>query len=319
VRSIVDGVPKVDGVTVSGAWWAVSAGLGFGLFQAVNRRAVRGMGVLLATFIQLLVSALVLGAITFATQDLNELRNAPTWAIIDFALAGLLHFFTGWTFLNASQKRIGAARTSPLISTTPLFGAVFAAISLREFPGVMTIVAILIIIFGVYLVNDIRAERERRGDDPDSPPRAFGLWGSIGFGLAASICWSISPIFIRAGLTGLPSPLIGVTVGVSFSALSYAVLLVIRRERNDLGMDSMDAFLFKILAGVLVGFSTWMRWIALDLAPVAVVLALVLVSVPVVNLLSPLLVGRNVEQVTRKVWMGSSLVVAGSLVLILLT
>ena len=44
---------------MSGAWWAVSAGLGFGLFRAINRRAVRGMSVPLATFIPLLVSAVV--------------------------------------------------------------------------------------------------------------------------------------------------------------------------------------------------------------------------------------------------------------------
>lgn len=303
---------------MSGAAWAVVAGLGFGVFQSVNRRAVRGMGVLLATFIQLLVSAVVLGAVTLATQDLNSLRQAPWWAIADFALAGLLHFFVGWTFLNASQKRIGAARTSPLISTTPLFGAVFAAVSLQEFPGIVSIFAILIIIFGVYLVNDVHARQGNEAGALGSSSGALGYFRSISYALGASICWSLSPIFIRTGLTGLPSPLIGVTVGLSFSALGYAVLLAIRRQPSDLGVDSLDAFVFKVLAGVLVGLSTWMRWIALDLAPVAIVLALVLVSVPVVNVISPLLVGKNVERVTGKVWMGSSLVVAGSLGLILL-
>lgn len=303
---------------MSGAWWAVTAGLGFGLFQAVNRRAVRGMGVLLATFIQLLVSAAVLGAAALATQDLRGLGRAPAWAFIDFAVAGLLHFFVGWTFLNASQKQIGAARTSSLISTTPLFGAVFAALSLREFPDVLTLAAIIIIVFGVYQVNDVQG-----GDEPGSekvrlPGASLLRWRSAGFGLAAAICWSISPIFIRAGLSGVPSPLVGVTIGVSVSALGYAALLAIRRDRSDLAMDTTDALIFKLAAGVLVGLSTWMRWIALDLAPVAIVLALVLVSVPVVNVLSPLLVGRNVERVTGKIWMGSSLVVAGSLVLIFL-
>ena len=47
-------------------------------------------------------------------------------------------------------------------------------------------------------------------------------------------------------------------------------------------------------------------------------LALSLVSVPVVNLLSPLLVGRHIEQVTVQVWLGSALIVGGSLVLIFL-
>lgn len=304
---------------MSGAWWAVSAGLGFGLFQVINRRALRGMGVLLATFVQLLVSTVVLGAAALATQDLTGLGQAPAWAFFDFAVAGLLHFFVGWTFLNASQKKIGAARTSSLISTTPLFGAVFAALSLREFPDLFTLMAIALIVVGVYQVNDVQAGDEPGENEAKVEARGLLRWRSVGFGLAASICWSISPIFIRAGLVGLPSPLVGVTVGVSVSALSYAILLAIRRDRNDLTMDTTEALFFKIVAGVLVGLSTWMRWIALDLAPVAIVLALVLVSVPVVILLSPILVGRNVERVTGKVWMGSSLVVAGSLVLILLS
>jgi uncharacterized membrane protein len=78
----------------------------------------------------------------------------------------------------------------------------------------------------------------------------------------------------------------------------------------------MDALSFKLLAGVLVGLSTWARWIALDLAEVATVLALSLVSVPIVNLFSPLLVGRQLERVTAQVWLGSSLIIGGSLLAI---
>jgi hypothetical protein len=47
-----------------------------------------------------------------------------------------------------------------------------------------------------------------------------------------------------------------------------------------------------------------------------VVLALALVSVPIVLFLSPLLVGRHLERVTRRVWLGAGLVVGGALTLI---
>ena len=46
------------------------------------------------------------------------------------------------------------------------------------------------------------------------------------------------------------------------------------------------------------------------------VLALALVSVPIVLFLSPLLVGRHLERVTRKVWVGATLVVGGAIALI---
>jgi uncharacterized membrane protein len=61
----------------------------------------------------------------------------------------------------------------------------------------------------------------------------------------------------------------------------------------------------------------WARWVALDHTAVAVVLALGLLSVPVVLLLSPMLMGRDVERVNAQIWAGGALVVAGGLVLVL--
>jgi uncharacterized membrane protein len=51
------------------------------------------------------------------------------------------------------------------------------------------------------------------------------------------------------------------------------------------------------------------------MAPVAVVLALGRLNVPVVIVLSPLLVGRMQERVTGRVWLGAGLIVAGSVLL----
>jgi uncharacterized membrane protein len=52
------------------------------------------------------------------------------------------------------------------------------------------------------------------------------------------------------------------------------------------------------------------------MAPVAVVLALGRVNVPVVIILSIFLVGQKEERVTGRVWFGASLIVVGSLLLI---
>jgi uncharacterized membrane protein len=65
----------------------------------------------------------------------------------------------------------------------------------------------------------------------------------------------------------------------------------------------------------LVGLSTWARWIALDLAPVAVVLAITMVSTPVVIVLSPYVAGKHLEQVTATLWAGAGLIIGGALLL----
>ena len=45
---------------MSGQLWALIAGVGFGTFQASNRRAAQRLDVYLSTFLQLIVSAVVL-------------------------------------------------------------------------------------------------------------------------------------------------------------------------------------------------------------------------------------------------------------------
>ncbi|HJW83898.1 MAG TPA: EamA family transporter [Anaerolineae bacterium] len=296
--------------------WAVIAGVGFGLFQTLNRRAVSGMDVYLATFLQLLISALVLVAICIFTVDVGLLRQAPIEALISFALAGFIHFFTGWTFLNMSQKRIGAARTSPLIGTTPLFATVIAAVTLHEVPDWLSLAGIVLIVAGVYVVS-ARSGQAPAGTNASAAQTT--IWSGSLFGLAAAFCWALSPVFTRQGLKGLSSPLLGVTTGVLASALAYGLPLLLRyRQRGGLAA-STDALFFKIVAGVLVGLSTWARWIALDLTAVAVVIALSTVSVPIVIVLSPLVSGKQQERVTAMLWIGAALIVGGVLLLVLLS
>jgi uncharacterized membrane protein len=118
-------------------------------------------------------------------------------------------------------------------------------------------------------------------------------------------------------LKGLSSPLLGVTIGMIFSTAAYGLPLLVRYRRQGAIVSSNEAMSFKIVAGVLVGLSTWARWIALDLAAVATVLALSLVSVPTVIVLSPIVSGKQQEPVTIALWVGAGLIVVGALLLIL--
>jgi drug/metabolite transporter, DME family len=293
---------------VTGVFWAASAGFGFGLFQALNARAVRRLGdPFFATFVQLVVAALVLLAICAASGDLSLVDELDAWATISFTLAGALHFLLAWTFLNISQQRIGAARTSPLLATVPLWGIAIAALVRGELPGSGAIAGIALMVAGALTVS--------------SPAAMAGMrWTDSGFALGTAFLWALSPIFTLEGLEEVDSPLLGVTVGVTFSALSFGLLLVLwPRGREQLRNASRDGLALKMLCGVIVALATWGRWAALDLAAVGVVLALNLLSVPTVLLLAPLFAHRESgERVSARVWLGAALVVSGSLLLIAL-
>jgi drug/metabolite transporter (DMT)-like permease len=291
---------------VSGVIWAAASGLGFGLFQSVNVRAVRQLDdVYVSTFLQLLSAALVMVALSAVTGELTEVGDLTAWAIVSFTIAGAVHFFMGWTLLNTSQHRIGAARTAPLLATVPLWGIAIAAVVYGELPVAAAWIGIVAMVAGALTVS--------------SPAAMAGMhWTDARFGLATAFLWALSPIFTIEGLEELDAPVLGVTIGMVSSALAYGALIVIGADKRASPRDLPRVGLaMKMTAGTLVAVATWWRFEALGLSPVGIVLALNLLAVPTVLILAPLLADRRSERVTLRVWIGAALVVAGSLVLIL--
>jgi drug/metabolite transporter (DMT)-like permease len=292
---------------VSGLAFAAIAGVGFGIFQTVNRRAILGMDVYTSTFLQIVVSAVMLGFIVVAGGEFPLLLRAPAPALANFAVSGAIHYFAGWTLLNASQKRIGAARTSPLVSTVPIFATVVAAFTLREIPSAIELLGILTSFAGVYLIGTAHA--------PSGTMQRL-RWRDMLFALGTALCWALSPIFVRRGLADLASPLLGLFIGLIAAAIGYTPFMVAARrfDRTGVGREALG---FKVVAGMLVGLSQWARWVALSLAPIGAVLSVAQLSVPVTVFLAPLFVGRHVENVTGRVWAGAAIVVVGSIILFL--
>ena len=140
---------------MTGVLWAMVAGAGFGVFQALNRRAGRSIDSYVSTFLLLVVSSIILVVLSLLTEDLRLLGQAPPMALVNFGLAGLVHFLLGWTFLNLSQKRVGAARTSALIGTTPLFAFVVGLLFFGEVLSLPVIAGAVVLKVGGLVVDGI--------------------------------------------------------------------------------------------------------------------------------------------------------------------
>jgi drug/metabolite transporter (DMT)-like permease len=289
---------------VSGVLWATASGIGFGLFQSINRRAIRGIeDPYVSTFLQLSVATAILVVASLASEDLSQLGDASAEALVIFALAGIIHFVLGWLLLNVSQARIGASRTAPLITLTPLFGVVLAAVALRELPSAAALAAIVPIMVGAWLLasrgsGDIRVERD-----------------SI-FAFGTAFMWALSAVMTVEALEGLDSPLLGVTVGLLAATAALGGALLARGSLGAIRSIARNTLTLKLSAAVLVAFATWFRLLALDETDVAVVLATNLVGVPITLVLAPVMVGRHVERADARVWLGGLLVVVGVLAVI---
>jgi drug/metabolite transporter (DMT)-like permease len=289
---------------VSGVLWATASGIGFGLFQSFNRRAIRGIeDPWVSTFLQLSVATGILLVASLVSEDLGQLAEASGEAIALFAIAGVIHFVLGWLFLNVSQMRIGASRTAPLITLTPLFGTVLAVVTLGEMPSAAALGAIAPIMLGAWFLasrggGDFRIERD-----------------SI-FAFGTAFMWALSAVLTVEALEGLDSPLLGVTLGLLAATAALGGALVARGSLGAIRSIARNALALKLLAAVVVAFATWFRLLALDETDVAVVLATNLIGVPITLVLAPILVGRHLEQADARVWVGGLLVIAGVLALI---
>jgi drug/metabolite transporter (DMT)-like permease len=289
---------------VSGVLWATASGIGFGLFQSLNRSAIRGIeDPYVSTFLQLSVATAILVVASLASEDLTQLADASGRAIVLFALAGVVHFVLGWLLLNMSQMRIGASRTAPLITLTPLFGIVLAALTLGEIPNAAALVAIAPITVGAWLLAS-------RGSGQVAVER-----DSI-FAFGTAFMWALSAVLTVEALEGLDSPLLGVTLGLLAATVALGGALLVRGSLQEIRAIASGALALKMSAAVLVAFATWFRLLALGETDVAVVLATNLVAVPVTLVLAPRMVGRHLEQADARVWLGGLLVAAGVLALI---
>ena len=293
---------------MNGILISILSGVGFGLFQTLNRRAGQRANVYQATFVLLLVSSAVLILVSAVFEDLTHLQGVSPLAVMHFSLAAFIHFFIGWTLFSLSQKKVGAARTSVLLGTVPLWATLIGVLFFDEFLSGSVIIGIVVIMVGTYVVSTDKIKG-------NSTAIETGVKASL-YGLGTAVCFAGSSIFIRYGLELLPSPLLGVTIGMTVVTLIYAVFYWSQSASagGDVRLTGSKLWL-QIFAGVLVAIATWWRWIALDLTPIAIVISLSRLSIPTVLLLSPFLIGQKLEQVNARVWLGAAVIIAGALIL----
>lgn len=287
---------------MSGVVLATLSGVGFGLFQTLNSQAVRQVrNGYLAIYVKVLVAAVVLGGIGLLANQLQGVGQWDRGAVFYFGIAGVVHFSLGWYFLAVSQKKIGAARTG---------GSACSHSAGRNRAR------------GALGKSDSRRDRGVRCSPDDGRScldiewgKGFGLRGA-GWVFATATAWSISSIRVLSGFARVPLIAGAVALGMFAAVIAHTALLLITGQQAALRVDWRRAFWWRVAAVVCVAFATWGRWAALDIADVGVVLALNLVSVPVVLLLAPL-TGHKDEPVDRELWAGSAIIIAGALMLIL--
>ncbi len=288
---------------MSGAVWATLAGIAFGFSQLSNRGVNRQTDALAATtaMVTAMLGALVVG--TAVTGDLADVFSMPAAAVGWFVTASLIHFLVGWTLFAISQQRIGPSRTASVLSTNPVMAALIAAIAIDQDLRPITWVGVVAVTFGVAVVAMTRPEQTSRS--------ALGLVAV----LAATLMFSVSPIFVTFGLDHFDQPLPGLTIGIAVTVPLMHLATRVLTGGWVQPKRSMAGWL--LLGGVSAGFAVAAQWTAFDLIPVGAVVSLQQLSTPVVLFVGPTLLSAPRERSDTRLLAGTALILGGAILVAL--
>lgn len=252
-----------------GAFLALCSAATFALNNAFARRGVLTGSVFQALSISVPIGVpmFLLGAIV--TGSLGFFLHFSAKAYLFFALAGILHFAWGRYCNYRAVKAIGSNLAGPLQESSVLIALFLAVVLLGESLTGLKIVGILLVLCGPLLVVEVGKKKQPAKKLSFTPLYAEGY---LFAGLSA-LGYGCSPILIRSAVehSGPGASLAGGTI--SYLAASFVVLAVIAgtgslRDVKNVHPENAKWFMF---AGLLVGVSQMLRYLALAVAPVTVV------------------------------------------------
>lgn len=257
-----------------GAFLALCSAGTFALNNAFARR-----GVLTGTALQALAISVPIGVPMFVIGALIlggfEAFRAFDWtAWFYLALAGVLHFAWGRYCNYRAVKAIGSNLAGPLQESSVIISLVLAIALLGETMTGIKIAGILLVLFGPMLAVELGKKKRPDAKAKEPKPGFQPLYaeGYLFAGLSA-LGYGCSPILVRMAVehAGVGASLAGGAVSYLAASVVVAVVIVVTGSSQSVASVRPENARWFAFAGVLVGVSQMLRYMALAVAPVTVV------------------------------------------------
>jgi uncharacterized membrane protein len=263
-----------------GAVLAFASAACFGLNNATVRR-----GVLKSTVLQGMAITVPLGVPLFLVFALlmGGFEAMAAWPISTYGwmvAAGLVHFVIGRYGNYRATQALGATLSTPVQQASIVIALLMGFLLLGETVNAVNLLGIALVIIGPMMVVRRRRAATRSGGAkgfvPDYP-------AGLGWGAVCALGYGVSPVFIALGLEaadgGLADSVAGVLVSYLAATVTVAVLVMLAGGRRYMGtLDSGSRGWF-LISAVFVALSQLFRYLALAVAPVAVVVPIQRLSV----------------------------------------
>jgi drug/metabolite transporter (DMT)-like permease len=265
--------------------------LGFGLNAILVRKGLKDSNPATATLVISMVQVTVLSILL--VMDPPKIN----WvALAYFAASGVMASTLGRTLNYLSINKLGVAISTSLVGANPLFSTLFAFLFLSEKVAVTTILGSILVVVGIAVISS-------RGEETSYLKRDLLI------PLGAACFYAASSTFRKIGLNILPESVLGAVVGASMSLIIYPMYLAASQRLGDFKL-ARSSLPYLVVGGVVVSLTWIAMFYAFKLGSVSVVSSLMGTS-PLFSLVLSAILLKETEKITKKVVIGSIVIVAG--------
>jgi drug/metabolite transporter (DMT)-like permease len=306
-----------------GVVFALLSSFSFSMNSVFARRGLALAAASAGAFITVLMGVPLFLIAAGLTGQLSHASELNLDGFVLLSTAGIAHFGVGRYCNYRAHSAIGVTRSDPVQAFATPYAVLIAFVFLDESITWAMAAAIAMIMVGPAVMVERRkapavvAQTSPGGDS--GAPKAFEPRQAEGylFAMFSVLAYGTSPILIRAALADTED--LAVFGGfIAYTAAAAALILTLAHPRrrgliSEMRFSTVRLFLG---AGLFSFLAQLFRFVALSLAPVAVITPLMRTSALFTLVLS-WAVNRHLEKITRRVVLGIFISVAGSLFLIL--
>ena len=280
-------------------YFSFQTALCFSVAHIFVRRGLVHSNALTGSLISLGTSAAVFWLLVFAFIPLSTLQ---TPAVGYFAAAGIFAPAIGQTLGYIGMERVGIARSSPIVNTSPIFSSVLAVIFLGEVWVFQNVVGTCLVILGVVILSSNKGAK----DDWQKKDLIYPILAAMAFGISTTLR--------KTGLTSVPVPILAAAVTVGTAFIVLLIIIQFRGGPRMLRLNGKSAgWLFTaalVNTGAILSF-----FHALNLGRIVQVEPLVACN-PLLTIIWTGIFLREIERLSGRILLGALVTVAGTFLVV---
>ena len=285
---------------------------------AANDTALR-RGILFASVYKSIIVTVPIGFPVFllaiiVTNSWSAFYDLDFFQYLCFAFAGVIHFIFGRFFGYKTIECLGATQAGPIVQMGLLISVFFAYHLFNEEITNIHIIGIALVVLAPMIIL-----LGHQGDKFTRSGIKMKYRAGLFWGLSCAICYGISPLLVKSGLSNYGLKLSIIAGFLSYiSAIFFLILIMVTsrvRIKDILEIDDRAIKWFTV-TGLMGSMAQLLRYVALGVIPISIVEPIHRTSV-IFRVLFGYLMNRNHEIINLRVMLGVALSVLGMYLLIL--